>query len=382
MKKMTLLASLLLLLNGYLSAQSTRLITNIPADLNENSGMWIDNNQQIWLHNDGGDSAKLYALDTFGTIQKTVIVTNAANFDWEDITHDAQGNLYIGDFGNNNNNRQNLRIYKIPNPNTIVGRTTTATEIKFFYPEQTAFPAPDTDKNYDAESLIYHNDSLYIFTKDRTSPHQGYTRLYQLPTDTGTHAAILLDSFLTGQSNFVFEITGAASSPNGQQIALINANTIWVFSDFVGSDFFGGTAQTYPLGSTTQKEALDFLDDSTIYFSNENSFLGTPKLFELKLPNPTITNLVETKSVVQKMQVFPNPAKAKINLQLTVSQAQKLKINLVDATGKKIQTFIKECFTAGEHQMELDLKSIPTGAYYLQVVTGRYKTVQRVVIVE
>jgi hypothetical protein len=29
-----------------------------------------------------------------------------ANIDWEDITKDKDGNLYVGDFGNNDNERK------------------------------------------------------------------------------------------------------------------------------------------------------------------------------------------------------------------------------------------------------------------------------------
>jgi sugar lactone lactonase YvrE len=35
------------------------------------------------------------------------------NIDWEDITKDKDGNLYVGDFGNNDNERKDLCIYKI-----------------------------------------------------------------------------------------------------------------------------------------------------------------------------------------------------------------------------------------------------------------------------
>jgi hypothetical protein len=34
------------------------------------------------------------------------------NIDWED-TKDKNGNLYVGDFGNNDNERKDLCIYKI-----------------------------------------------------------------------------------------------------------------------------------------------------------------------------------------------------------------------------------------------------------------------------
>ena len=108
----------ILFLNTTAYSQNVRTICTMPSSLAENSGMLISNSNRIWLHNDSGDSAKLYLIDTLGTILRTVLVQNVIATDWEDITQDNQGNVYIGDFGNNLNNRQNLRFYKIPHPDS------------------------------------------------------------------------------------------------------------------------------------------------------------------------------------------------------------------------------------------------------------------------
>jgi sugar lactone lactonase YvrE len=36
-------------------------------------------------------------------------VENAENNDWEDITKDIHGNIYVGDFGNNDNDSRIFR---------------------------------------------------------------------------------------------------------------------------------------------------------------------------------------------------------------------------------------------------------------------------------
>lgn len=363
-------------------AQNVRFISDIPTGLEENSGMLVSNTNQIWLHNDSGDSSKLYAIDTNQNILKTILITNSTNIDWEDITYDTQGNAYVADIGNNANSRQNLRILKIPHPDAITSTTTTAQEIRFYYPEQTTFPAADNDKNYDAEGIIHFNDSLYIFTKDRTNPHQGYTRLYQVPADTGYHAAVLLDSFQTSQPNYIFEITAAALSPSGNKIALLNANSIWIFSDFSGHDFFGGTVQQYNLGSTTQKEALDFVNDSTIYFSNENnSFLGSAKLHELSIPNAPLLHLVSYPSSNIQSAIYPNPASSKLNIELNLLQPQKLIINLLDTKGSIVQKLHHARTAAGKHQLEFTLQKMPAGTYLVGIRAGNYRVTKKLIVV-
>src|SRR5688572_12124996 len=59
----------------------------------------------LWTHNDSGDDAFIFAINSKGERLGTWLVKNARNDDWEDIASykDASGTcyLYIGDIGNN-----------------------------------------------------------------------------------------------------------------------------------------------------------------------------------------------------------------------------------------------------------------------------------------
>lgn len=362
-------------------SQTVRMINNLPSTLSENSGMLVSNENAIWLHNDGGDSAKLYLIDTFGTILKTILINNVTNLDWEDITYDNQGRAYIGEFGNNNNSRQDLKIYRIPHPDSISGNTVAAETIEYYYPEQNAFPPANSEKKYDTEAVIHFQDSLYLFTKDRTTPHQGYTWLYQISADTGTHAAILLDSFQTNQISYIFEVTAAAMSPNQEQLALLGAHTVWWFTGFTGNHFFDGMVQTISLNSTTQKEALDFVDNHRLYFSNENSIFGGAALGELDLTSLITSNsLVVTQRVLDKVVAYPNPTDKQLNLAFELSESAKVSIQLLDAEGKIAQRFLSETLSAGKQVLDLSIDAIPTGIYFLRLKCGQQKYTKRIVI--
>jgi hypothetical protein len=362
-------------------SQTVRMISNLPSPLSENSGMLVSNENAIWLHNDGGDSAKLYLIDTFGTILKTILVNNVTNADWEDITHDNQGRVYIGEFGNNNNSRQDLKIYRIPHPDSITGNTVVAETIEYYYPEQTAFPPVNSEKKYDTEAVIHFQDSLYLFTKDRTSPHQGYTWMYQISADTGTHAAILLDSFQTNQISYIFEVTAAAMSPNQEQLALLGANTVWWFTDFTGNHFFDGTVQTVSLNSTTQKEALDFVDNERLYFSNETSIFGSAELGELNLNSLITSNsLVVEQRILDRVLAYPNPTDKQLNLEFELYESAKVNIQLLDVEGKVAQRFPSETLSEGKQFLDLSIDAIPTGIYFLRLKCGQQKYTKRIVI--
>jgi hypothetical protein len=98
----------------------------VDPKLREISGIEFDKYKRLWAINDSGDDPKLYMLNKDGSIAREVTVTNAKNIDWEDMTQNRFGHFFLGDFGNNDNDRRWLTIYKIENPIDIKTDTTEA----------------------------------------------------------------------------------------------------------------------------------------------------------------------------------------------------------------------------------------------------------------
>ena len=90
-----------------------KFIADLPKFLDEVSGTeYIQSSNLIWMLNDSGNQPKLYAFTKEGKFLREVYVKTKNN-DWEDLASDHLGNLYIGDFGNNDNDRKHLKIYKV-----------------------------------------------------------------------------------------------------------------------------------------------------------------------------------------------------------------------------------------------------------------------------
>lgn len=87
--------------------------TLLPTIIDESSGLETTSNGEFWSFNDSNGAPALYQFDTTGTLNRVLNINNATNVDWEDMTKDGAGNLYVGDFGNNDNDRRNLVVYKI-----------------------------------------------------------------------------------------------------------------------------------------------------------------------------------------------------------------------------------------------------------------------------
>lgn len=247
-----------------------REVCVMPSVVKESSGMVIASPNAIWTHGDSGNENKIFKVDSNGKLLRTITIANAPNIDWEDMAIDENGDLWICDGGNNNNTRKDLKIIKIANPELHDSSSVHAQFVFYSFPDQTSFPPPSNRRNFDVEGIIRYKDSLLLFTKDRSSPISGYTKLYRLPIVPGTYVAELLDSFYLGNSNQLARVTAADIEVSTGRIALLTLSQIVVFSNYQGSDFFGGDADFYLFKNpTNQVEALAFIDTNKFYMTDE-----------------------------------------------------------------------------------------------------------------
>lgn len=248
----------------------------------------------FWVHNDSGDSARIFAITAEG---KSILPTyskftsygdaeeegkeqwqgfpvlNASNVDWEDIAIDANY-LYIADTGNNANDRRDLGIYLISEIDpTASTRSAVIQHLPVVYPEQTEFPADV--KHFDSESLFVFNGALYLITKHRGGGLTGLdfepgANLYRLDTrfTDKPNALVKIDSHPD-----ILGATGADLSPDGNTLAVVSQNELWLFARPVdGSDhWLSGRVKHYPFERSVlrQLEAVAWIDDTTLLLGNE-----------------------------------------------------------------------------------------------------------------
>lgn len=258
-------------------------ITDLPKKIDESSGIVTLNHSDYWLIEDSGNKDEIYKLNQQGEILKTLEVKNAKNHDWEDLTKDEKGNIYIGDFGNNQNKRKNLSIYKIPNPDTEQGDKIKAKKIKFYYPEQKKFPPKKEEFLYDAEAFFYNNDSLYIITRNRAIPFTGVSSIYKIPAKKGEHKAEKIGSFIPCDTAPNCQITSADISPDGKTIVLLSNDKLWVYTNFKNENFSLNKSTTIHLHNNTQLESVCFLNDSTLLLTDERNHGSGGNLYSYKL---------------------------------------------------------------------------------------------------
>lgn len=260
-------------------------VTKLPHKLTENSGMVPAKDSTVWFVMDRGNPDKIYQVNYKGDLVKELKVKNAKNNDWEDMARDENGNVFIGDFGNNSNDRKNLAIYKIPDPNEENADDIEAQKIEFNYPEQIHFPPKKNKMFYDAEAFFYYRNNFYIITKNRTQPFNGEALLYKVPAVEGNHNAQYLGSFIPPKGKNR-QVTSADISPDGKTIVLLGNGTLWVFTDYVLDNFISnGTLKTIDLGVYTQLESVSFTNNNTLLLSDEESAKTGRNLYSFVLGN-------------------------------------------------------------------------------------------------
>jgi hypothetical protein len=257
---------------------------DLPRRLNEVSGMTSVDGEVLWVIEDGGNPDRIFALDTLGNLLRSLEVKQAKNNDWEALCSDLDGQVYIGDFGNNRSERTNLAIYKLPNPSIEKGDTITAQEIRFRYPDQEAFPPPFSGRRFDAEAFFHFEGRLYVVTKNQSDPFDGTATVYSVPDQPGEYVAVKEAEFSTCPQRSSCRVTDAALSPDGERLVLLGYGKMWVFEDFRTKRFSGGPDRTLDLGLNTQLEAICFLEEDLLYLADERKMRFGGRLYPFRLP--------------------------------------------------------------------------------------------------
>jgi len=256
--------------SGYQAPTVLGTITD-PA-IGESSGLAASrrNAGLLWTHNDSGDEPTVFCLDPQGRSCGVWNVTGAEAFDWEDMAagpgpRAGEPYLYLGDIGDNIDQRTQIVIYRIPEPAagggaagpTAVSPAATAPSeaLRLRYP----------DGPHNAEALLVHpaTGDLYVISKDAQS-----AKVYKAkaPLDASAVTTMVqVGSVRLGSANRGLElVTGADISPDGRRVALstyAQGYELEVPSDATFDDVWARPPAPVALGPRLQGEAIAYRND-------------------------------------------------------------------------------------------------------------------------
>ncbi|WP_156896982.1 hypothetical protein [Ferrimonas kyonanensis] len=254
-----------LMLAAALAAPKPPQLLPLPSALDEISGIAWDG-QQLWAHNDSGDSARLFRFSAAGEPLGQVRFSGVRARDWEDVASDGE-HLFVADCGNNRGNREDLTIYRTPIPEG--DGPVSAVPIHFSFAEQTDFSRKGYTHNFDCEALVATRESLWVFSKNWGN---GRSRVYKLPKTPGSYRVE------AQQSLPVWGYISAADwQPQTGKLALLGYRGGLDFNAFVwiadlneqGVDW--EHAKEYRPVADGQWEALTWVSPTTLLLGKESS---------------------------------------------------------------------------------------------------------------
>ena len=235
----------------------------LPEEVRESSGIAASAEHAgvLWTHNDSGDDAVLYAIDSGGRLLGRVAIAGATNVDWEDIAVGpcpAGSCVYIADTGDNDEDRDDAAVYRIPEPGAVDGTSAAA--------ERFAIRFPDGPR--DVESIFVASGDVYLIGKGRHSA----PALYRFKPSASAEAVEVERVQMLGQAAFVLPsdlITGADALADGT-VAVRSYATLR-FYRLAESGLTASSREPVNLAELgeTQGEGVSFVDDETIVLTSE-----------------------------------------------------------------------------------------------------------------
>ncbi|MSO86786.1 MAG: hypothetical protein EXQ71_04600 [Acidimicrobiia bacterium] len=250
-----------------LVASSTGPVTD-PA-LVEISGIVAGrvNPSQWWVHNDSGDSARLFALNNQGEVTRQYQLTGAMAVDWEDLAigRGPLANttyLYAADIGDNSSARIEILVYRVPEPVVTPGPAIALGGVEIL---RLRYP----DGAHNAEALLVDptTGDLVIVEKKLGGGVIGVYRTSGIPA-AGSLTTLEKAGEINVGSGALSAVTGASISQSGREIALRVYGGTRIFARTDGqsvTEAMAGIACNGPTPPEVQGEAIAFDADGNGY---------------------------------------------------------------------------------------------------------------------
>lgn len=169
----------------------------------------------LWTHNDSGDTARIFAVDTDGRKKAVLRMSGVTQIDFEAISAGPNNKLWVGDIGDDTASRSTVQVYRLKEPLTLADATVTSTRFTLRF--------PDGPRN--AEALMVHpvTGRLYVVSKGRVGG-----AIYVAPSTLSTTTTNVLTKVAAAPA----QVSDGTFTPDGEEFLLTNDSHIYTYTDF------------------------------------------------------------------------------------------------------------------------------------------------------
>jgi len=97
--------------------------------------------------------------------------------------------------------------------------------------------------------------------------------------------------------------------------------------------------------------------------------------------NSDVVGIEEIKNTLFDFSIHPNPINEKAICTFKVQDRSEITLSLYNLQGEKVQFFLNKSYTHGEYSEEIEFKDLPSGLYFLTLLSSKNK-IERIKIVK
>ena len=262
-------------------------VTGLMLDpqLRETSGLVVSRHHRgiLWLHDDGGNPARLFAVNRDGDRVATLRVEGVPKTDWEDIAafeRDGRSYLLLADTGDNGGLRKTLQLHAIEEPTQLENaRLKPAWSIVFRW--------PDGPRDCEAVTVDPRRGEVLLVSKRRQPPE-----LFRLPLKPHVDPPAVAERIgrlrmpaelaprggTDERAPLAAQVTAASVSPDGRRLAVMTYRYLLVYDRQGHEDWARAVARSPKVEALPwlpQAEAMGWDTDSRHVFAT-GEFVPAP----------------------------------------------------------------------------------------------------------
>ena len=228
----------------------------------------------LWTHNDSHGRARIFAVKEDGSLRGIYTLQGANTVDWEDIAwgpcsaqRDADC-LYIGDIGDNSEHRDEIQVYRVPEPSVPMEGPPVEETLQ----EVERFDCRYPNRPHNAETLLVDPEWGIPYIVPRAGPLETVVYRFPAPPVSGETVTLEKVALLAPQSY----LKGGDVSPDGSRVILRDYYTGFEYPRPDGGtfdDIFSQIPCQIPLAEEAQGEALAIgIQGREIYTASEGQW--------------------------------------------------------------------------------------------------------------
>lgn len=242
--------------SGVLEGRQVREASGLVASIN-NPGM-------LWTHNDSGNAAEIFLIDSTAKLKCTIHFPGLKNRDWEEIAIGAgpdstKNYLYIGEIGDNNAVYAYKFIYRIEEP-VITG---TIKDTSLANVDEIKFRLSDGARDTEAMMVDPVTEDIFIFSK-----RESKVNLYKLSGTLSTTEMMTAERVVEGLPFTL--IVAADISEDGSEILLKSYDNVFYWKRLPGElveEVIKRAPEKLPYSPEPQGESIAFSRKGDGYYT-------------------------------------------------------------------------------------------------------------------